>query len=155
MARRSYELKLGKETFKLRLTLSGQKALLEKNPNTPILAIVVSAVDDPVDMENLLTEALNWDGNENTVKNGEDLYDKMVDAGFCGAKKFMDVVLGIAHNAGLLEESERNKVDRAIRRQLDSTFDALLGNEPTAATLSGDEEGDEGSDRPTQETLDS
>ena len=154
MARRSYELKLGKDTFKLRLTLAGQKALMEKNPDTPVLAIIMSAVDDPVDMENLLTEALNWDGNENTVKNGADLYDKMVDAGYCGAKRFMDVVLGIAHNAGLLEDSDRSKVARAITYQLDSAFDALLGSVPTTETLGGDEEGDEGSDRPTAETLD-
>lgn len=155
MARRSYELKLGKDTFKLRLTLAGQKALMEKNPDTPILAIIVSAVDDPIDMENLLTEALNWDGNKNSVTNGAELYDLMVDAGYCGAKKFMEVVLGIAHNAGLLEESERSKVSRAIKQQLDSTFDSLLGNTHAATTLSGDEEGEEGSEYPTQETLDS
>ena len=155
MARRSYELKLDKDTFKLRLTLSGQKALLEKNPDTPILAIIMSAVDDPIDMENLLTEALRWDGNENTITDGAELYDRMVDAGYCGAKKFMEIVLGIAHNAGLLEESERNKVARAITYQLDRTFDALLGSAFAAETLSGDEEGDESSERPTNETLDS
>ena len=154
MARRSYELKLGKETFKLRLTLAGQKALMEKNPDTPILAIVMSAVDDPIDLENLLTEALNWEGNENLVDNGEALYDKMVDAGYCGAKKFMEVVLGIAHNAGLLAEAERTKVSRALSRRLDSVFDELLSAVPTTETLGGDEEGDEGSDRPTAETLD-
>ena len=155
MARRSYELRLGNETFKLRLTLAGQKALLDKNPDTPILAIIMSAVDDPFDMENLLTEALNWEGNENTVTTGADLYDKMVDAGYCGAKKFMEVVLGIAHNAGLLEDSERNKVARAITHQVDSNFNALLGDTPPAMDLSGSEEGDESSDRPTPETLDS
>lgn len=154
MARRSYELKLGKESFKLRLTLAGQKALMQKSPDTPILAIIMSAVDDPVDMENLLTEALNWEGNENAVQYGAELYDKMVDAGYCGAKKFMEVVLGIAHNAGLLDEPERNKVSRAIKHQLDSTFDALLGDESSAADLSKEEEGDEGSERPTMGTLD-
>lgn len=154
MARRSFELKLGKETFKLRLTLAGQKTLKEKNPDTPILAVIMSAVDDPEDMENLLTEALNWDGNENTVTDGAELYDKMVDAGYCGAKKFMDVVLGIAHNAGLIDEPERKKVSRAITHQLDSTFDALLGDVDPEVDLSGNEEGDEGSERPILKTLD-
>lgn len=154
MAKRSYELRVGDEVFKLRLTLAGQKALKAKNPDTPILAAIMSAVDDPEDMENLLTEALNWDGNENAIRSGAELYDKLVDAGYCGAKAFMEIILKIAHNAGLINEDERNKVNRAISHQLDSSFDMLLGGEDLDADLSGDEEGGEGSDNPTMVTLD-
>lgn len=153
MARRSYELRLGDEIFKLRLTLAGQKSLMQKNPDTPIMAIVMSAVDDPVDMENLLTEALNWEGNENTVHSGADLYDRMVDAGYSGSKAFMKVVLDIAHNAGLLTEDEQNKVGRGVSRQLDTMFDALAG-EP-APSVTEVLEGDESPENPTPMTLDS
>lgn len=150
MARRCYKLKVGKEEFKLRLTLAGQKSLMEKNPDIPVLAIIMSAADDPTDMENLLTEALNWDGNDNTVHDGAELYDLMVDNGFCGAKRFAEVALGIAHNAGLLNEDERKKVERVVNHQLDRAFDNLAGDDD----LSDDEEGGEGSDNPTMTTLD-
>lgn len=152
MARRSYELRLGDETFKLRLTLAGQKNLMQKNPDTPIMAIVMSAVDDPVDMENLLTEALNWEDNENTVHSGAELYDRMVDAGYSGSKAFMQVVLDIAHNAGLLTEDEQNKVGRGVSRQLDTMFDALAGEPVPSVTEVL--EGDESPENPTPKTLD-
>ena len=60
MGRRSYIVKAGGGEFKLRLTLAGQKNLMAKNPDVPVMALVMSAIDDPQDMENLLTEALNW-----------------------------------------------------------------------------------------------
>lgn len=154
MARRCYKLKVGKEEFKLRLTLAGQKNLMEKNPEVPVLAIIMSAADDPMDMENLLTEALNWDGNENTVHDGAELYDLMVDNGFCGAKRFAEVALGIAHNAGLLNEDERSKIARVVNHQLDRAFDNLAGDEYIDEDVPNDEEGGEGSDNPTMTTLD-
>lgn len=154
MARRCYKLKVGKEEFKLRLTLAGQKNLMDKNPNIPVLAIIMSAADDPTDMENLLTEALNWDGNDNTVHDGAELYDLMVDNGYCGAKRFAEVALGIAHNAGLLNEDERSKVARVVNRQLDRAFDNLAGDDEQGEDLSDDEEGGEGSDNPMMTTLD-
>ncbi len=154
MARTCYKLKVGKEEFKLRLTLAGQKNLMQKNPEIPVLATIMSAADDPMDMENLLTEALNWEGNENSIHDGAELYDLMVDNGYRGAKKFADVALGIAHNAGLLDEDERSKVARAVNSQLNRAFDGLLGDEEQPAVLPDNEEGGDGSDNPTKRTLD-
>jgi hypothetical protein len=153
MAKKSYELRLGNETFKLRLTLEGQKNLMRKNPDTPIMAIIMSAVDDPEDMDNLLTEALNWPDSGNSIQSGAELYDLMVDAGHRGSKAFMNVVLNIAHNAGLLTEDEQNKVGRGIARQLDAVFESLAGDsdEPAEEVL----EGDESPENPTPKTLDS
>ena len=148
MGRRSYIVKAGNEEFKLRLTLAGQKKLQAEQPDLSIMAIVMSAVDDPEDMEKLLTAALNWDGNENTIHDGAELYDRMVDEGVCGTSAFMDVVLGIAHNAGLINDDERKKVKRAVETKLQRGFDMLLEeDEPVGATLD-EEEGDEGSDNP-------
>ena len=154
MARACYKLKVGKEEFKLRLTLKGQKNLMESNPELPVLAIIMSAADDPADMEKLLTEARNWDGNENSITDGAELYDLMVDNGYRGAKKFAEVALGIAHNAGLLDDDERKKVSRAVNSQLSRAFDGLLGEDDQPGDLSGGEEGGEGSDNPPMKTLD-
>lgn len=150
MARKCYILQLGGESFKLRLTLAGQKHLQAKNPELPVLATVMSAADDPADMEALLTAALNWEGNENTVHDGAELYDRMVDAGYCGAKRFMEVALNIAHNAGLIDDGERRKVAAGVTRQLDRAFDDLAGDPAD----DGAEEGEEGSEGPILKTLD-
>ena len=148
MGRKSYIVKAGGEEFKLRLTLAGQKNLQAKNPDVPILAIVMGAVDDPGDMEALLNEALSWEGNENPTCSGEELYNRMVDDGKCGSGAFMELVLSIAHNAGLLNDDERKKVQRAVDRRLRRSFDQLLEGEDMTDDLSGDEEGDESSDNP-------
>lgn len=148
MARKSYIVKAGGEEFKLRLTLAGQKNLQAKNPDVPIMALVMGAVDDPTDMEALLTEALSWDGNENSIHSGAELYDRMVDDGKCGTNAFMELVLNIAHNAGLINDDERQKVQRAVKRRMDSSFDQLIEEEDPFPDLSEDEEGGEGSDNP-------
>jgi len=154
MARACYKVRVGKEEFKLRLTLAGQKNLMEKNPEVPILAIIMSAADDPVDMEALLTEALNWDGNENSVTDGAELYDLMVDNGYRGAKKFAEIALGIAHNAGLLDDDERKKVARVVNSQINKAFDGLMADEEQFAEWPDHEEGVEGSENPPLRTLD-
>ena len=82
MARRCYKLNLNGVDYKLRLTLAGQKAIRERDPETPILAALMSALDDPDEMAFILSTALNWDGNENKITSGEALYDEMVDAGY-------------------------------------------------------------------------
>ena len=148
MARNCYVLRLGSNEYKLRLTLKGQKNLRQKNPDTPIIAAIMGAVDDPEDMDALLTEALNWDGNRNSIHSGEELYDEMVDNGYSGSESFMQVVLGIAKNAGLLTEDERAKVERVTRKLISSSMDAF-GEELE------EQEGEESPENPPQlKTLD-
>ena len=148
MGRKSYIVKAGGEEFKLRLTLAGQKNLQAKNPNVPIMALVMGAVDDPGDMEALLTEALSWEGNENPICSGAELYDRMVDDGKCGTGAFMELVLNIAHNAGLINDAERQKVQYAVERRMTRSFDQLCEEEDPFEDLSENEEGGEGSDNP-------
>lgn len=155
MGRKSYIVKAGGEEFKLRLTLTGQKNLQAKNPDVPIMALVMGAVDDPCDMDALLTEALCWEGNENPTCSGAELYDRMVDDGKCGTNAFMELVLNIAHNAGLINDDERKKVQHAVERRMTRSFDQLCEDDDPFEDLSEDEEGGEGSDNPlkTMQTL--
>lgn len=148
MGRRSYIVKAGGKEYKLRLTLTGQKNLQAKNPDVPIMALVMGAVDDPGDMEALLTEALSWDGNNNPTCDGAELYDLMVDDGTCGTGAFMKLVLNIAHNAGLINDAEREKVQRAVERRMAQSFEQLCEDDDPFEDLSEDEEGGEGSDNP-------
>ena len=151
MARKSYIVNAGGKEFKLRLTLAGQKNLQAKNPGVSIMALVMGAVDDPSDMEALLTEALSWEGNPNPTCEGAKLYDLMVDDGMCGTGAFMELVLNIAHNAGLINDAERKKVQLAVERRMRQSFDQLIEEEDPYQDLSADEEGDEGSDNPRME----
>lgn len=144
MARQCYKLNLNGVDYKLRLTLAGQKALKERDPETPILAILLGALDDPADMDFVLSTVLNWDGNENKIHSGEDLYDEMVDAGYRGNEKFLEVMLGIAHNAGLLSEDERDKIRRSTLRMLREGMDSL----DDAGDTGEHEEGEESPENP-------
>lgn len=148
MGRKSYIVTAGDKEFKLRLTLAGQKNLQAKNPDVPIMALVMGAVDDPGDMDALLTEALSWEGNENPTCNGAELYDLMVDDGVRGTGAFMELVLNIAHNAGLINDAERRKVQLAVERRMKQSFEQLCEDEDPFEDLSEDEEGGEGSDNP-------
>lgn len=149
MARNCYVLRLGENEYKLRLTLKGQKKLKEHNPDVAVIATIIGAVEDPDDMDILLTTALNWEGNKNKIHTGEELYDEMVDNGYSGSEKFMEVVLGIAKNAGLLTEDDRVKMERATKRLIRSSMDGILDE-------SEDEEGEESPENPPAEfrTLD-
>ena len=158
MARQCYKLNLNGVDYKLRLTMAGQKALKERDPETPILAIMLGALDDLDDMEFILTTALNWDGNENKIRTGEALYDELVDAGYRGSEMFLEVILGIAHNAGLLSDDERDKVRRSTVRLLRKSMENLDDFADNQEHDGGDEgEGEEGPENPPLQlkTLDS
>ena len=79
----------------------------------------------------------------------------MVDDGKCGTDHFADLVLNIAHNAGLINDDERKQIYRGIVAKFKKGIDSMFGEEPEFFDLSEDEEGGEGSDNPqmTMQTL--
>lgn len=146
MARQCYKLNLNGEEYKLRLTMAGQKALLERRPDQNILAIVMGAADDLEDMEALLTEALNWEGNKNRIHSGADLYDELVDAGYGGTEDFMKVALNIAKNAGIINQDSRDRLERVVGKAIATQMDMLLAQ--LEGNLDAEPEGEEGSEDP-------
>ena len=150
MARNCYALSVGDKEYKLRLTLKGQKKLKERNPDISVIATIMGAIDDPDDMDALLTEALSWEGNNNKIHSGAALYDELVDNGHCGSEDFLEIVLNIAKNAGLVTEDERAKMERVTRKMIRSGMDALDDE------LQSDEEGEESPENPLEglKTLD-
>lgn len=155
MARKSYELTLNGEKFKLRLTMAGQKALMERFPGQNVLAIIMGASDDLDYMEALLSEALNWEGNPNTIHSGAELYDALVDAGHAGTKDFMVVALNIAKNAGIINQDARDRLERVTGKAIDAEMDMLLNQlegqiDVAMGIVTGKEaEGEEGSENPS------
>lgn len=153
MGKQCVILNLGDQTVKLRLTLRGQKALREKYPNDSVLSTIMDAVDDPEAMDLVLTQALNFDGNGNKIKSGEALYDLLVDNGYEGQENFLNLMMDIAKNAGLVTQDDRDKLGRVINKQIRNAMDRLLSAMDAPETLDGDEEGEEGPENPTK-TLD-
>lgn len=152
MARQCYKLNLNGEEYKLRLTMAGQKALLEHNPGENILAIIMGAADDLDGLEDLLTQALNWEGNTNKIHSGEELYDALVDAGYCGTGDFMKVALNIAKNAGIINQASRDRLERIVGKALAAQMDMLLAQ--LEGSAAAEAEGEESPENPTEaETL--
>ena len=147
MGRRSYKLNLNGVDYKLRITLAAQKNYREHSPETPVLAAMMAALDDPLEMEFLLTQALNWDGNENKIHSGAELYDEIVDAGYAGNEDFLKIILGIAHNAGLISEEERKKVEHSTLKLLREGIDSMFADGAPDEALD-DPEGEEGEESP-------
>lgn len=153
MGRQCYKLNLNGEEYKLRLTMAGQKALMERSPGQKVLAIIMGAVDDLDDMEALLTEALNWEGNNNKIHSGAELYDALVDAGYSGSEDFLRLCLNIAKNAGLLKQDDRDRLERivgkAVQREMDMFF-AMMESELDGDGKPAEQEGEESEDNPLE-----
>lgn len=142
MAKQCYKLNLNGEEYKLRLTMACQKALLERFPGQNIIGIIMSAPEDLEVMDALLTQALNFEGNSNKIHTGEELYDELVDAGYCGSMDFMKVCLNIAKNAGLLTQDDRDRLeritDKMIRQEMDTIMNQLEGVTPPETAQEGE-----------------
>lgn len=101
------KLKVGNktETVKFRITLGGQKTLKEKY-DQEILGILFMAVENAEMAADIFTEALNYRGNDNTITDGEEMYDLLVDNGVCGVGGFAEILFGIAAESGLVSKTE-------------------------------------------------
>ena len=81
MSRKYHTLRLGDDQYRLRLTIRGQNNLRERFQEDTIQTVLGAATDSRR-MVALLEEALNWEGNENPVTDGERFYDLLVDQGY-------------------------------------------------------------------------
>ncbi len=100
----------------LRLTLAGQKAMKALDPDGNVIENIMAALDDPAAMGELLTQCLNWKGNENSIHDGEELYDALVDAGKAGVADFGGLILDICRGAGILRQEDCERVNRIITK---------------------------------------
>ena len=121
----TFDLKLKKDgqdvVVKLRLTLGAQVAL-KKKYNEPMNATIFGAMVDAEKMAEVLSAALTWNGNENPIKDGEELYDILVDNGYCGELDFGGVITNIAVASGVLTKKQRD----AVMNQAKSAQNELL-----------------------------
>lgn len=123
------KLKIGNKTevAHFRITLGGQKALKEKYEEE-ILGIIFMAVENAEMAADIFTEALNYRGNENTITDGEEMYDLLVDNGVSGVGGFAEILFGIAASSGLVTKEEADSFIKKASGVMDEVLGTL--NEP-------------------------
>ncbi|MCD7770136.1 MAG: hypothetical protein LUH36_08505 [Oscillospiraceae bacterium] len=124
MARKALEIKAGGQTFRLRLTVGGQRRLKEKL-DADAMSVILAAGGDVEYMTALLTEALNWTDSGNSITDGEELYDLLVDEGYAGQGKFGKLAVDIGVCSGLMESKDGKKVSDLLIQRTSEAFDRL------------------------------
>lgn len=136
MAKRTYDIDVNGESYRLRLTLGGQRAL-RRQFHEDTLETVLGAAVDGERMAAVLQQALNWDGNDNPIRDGEVFYDHLVDWGWSGQEAFGALAFEIAAESGLISREQAQQLKDAVRENVARAFDGL------------DQETQEEADRPT------
>lgn len=132
---KSNQITVGKEKFKLRITAQGQKNLIQEHGKTFFALVSESMEPGGVGIIDIFTEALNFKGNDNTVTDGDELYDLMIDAGYDQEKIFKTVVetgkiSGIlsAEEAKIFQSVTKN-VKSSVFQKLEEAAEELVGIE--------------------------
>lgn len=125
MTRKCYELSAGGNTLRLRLTMAGQKALREQW-GEDILSFLLTAASEPERLCSLLTQALNWPENGNTVTDGGALYDALVDEGWQGQTRFAALVFQVGAVSGILSPEQARQLTQAVEQTFQQAFDQLM-----------------------------
>lgn len=136
---RCYEITLKDDTHvQLRLTAAKLEWYLKETKSdqqNPLLG-VLDAVAILGKRIKLLTAALQWPKNSNTVKDGAELLDLLLDDGVT-PREISNMILELACQAGLMEEAELEDMMEAnaegASKFRDAIRDFLAGKEPAGA----------------------
>lgn len=121
---RSYEVKLNGKNYQLRITAGAQKELLKEKEKS-FFEILFDCMTDSLNCIDVFDKALNFKGNENEIRTGEELYDEMVDAGYEGAERFYNVVLMTAQTSGIINEDQKKKLEKAMKDMNKGLYDKI------------------------------
>ena len=121
MSRKYHTLRLGDDQYRLRLTIRGQNNLRERFQEDTIQTVLGAATDSRR-MVALLEEALNWEGNENPVTDGERFYDLLVDQGYCGQIQFSGLAFDIAACSGLVTAEQAKTLKESVAKAVTDAY---------------------------------
>lgn len=150
---RYYTVKIQEEEFQLRLTTAKLEEYLKNtdgDQNNPLIGVLDAMTLLPQRIK-LLTAALQWPGNQNTVKSGAELLDRLLDDGV-KPREISNIILELAAMAGLTDEDELEDMMKAnqlgTEKFTKAIMDMMAGKESEQAAPAGDEtQGD--NDSPT------
>ena len=121
MSRKYHTLRLGDDQYRLRLTIRGQNNLRERFKEDTIQTVRGAATDSRR-MVALLEEALNWEGNENPMTDGERFYDLLVDQGYCGQIQFSGLAFDIAACSGLVTAEQAKTLKESVAKAVTDAY---------------------------------
>lgn len=121
MSRKYHTLQLGDDQYRLRLTIRGQNNLRERFQEDTIQTVLGAATDSRR-MVALLEEALNWEGHENAVTDGERFYDLLVDQGYCGQIQFSGLAFDIAACSGLVTAEQAKTLKESVAKAVTDAY---------------------------------
>lgn len=122
--KRSYTLKLDGEQVQLRLTVAGQRTLRKKYQEDTLQTVLEAAADGEK-MAAVLDAALNWAGNDNPIRDGEELYDRLVDEGWSGQTRFGGLAFDIAAESGLISPEQAEQLKASMEQAVEQAFQLL------------------------------
>lgn len=134
MARKHFPVTLDGNTYRLRLTIGGQRSLKARF-GEDTMETIFQAGTDSERMCALLTEALGWPDSGNTITDGEQFYDLLVDGGYAGQERFFALAMDIASASGLMTPRQADDAKRALGKAVQETFDTAyeaMGGEEAA-----------------------
>ena len=139
--RQAYEITLnnndGEEiTLKLRIDIRGQMAI-KKKYGEEAATVIGEAISDIEKMAFVLTQALTYKHNENSITDGADLYDLLVDNGYAGPIAFAEFLTTVAVYSGAMDEESKEEIDSLVRGTYRKNLSEETGkNEKNAAKTS-------------------
>lgn len=125
----AYEFNLENEAgesidVSLRLTISGQMSLKKKWKESTTDTLF-GAMDDIERMVDVMTKALTYTGNKNTIKTGEELVDLMAANGMLGMANKQKVITAIGQTSGIFSEKEKEAIDTRAERMIEKALAGL------------------------------
>ena len=93
----------------LRLPISAQLEL-KKKYNEDTRTTLFEAAKDDEKMIEILTKALNWSGNTNALKSGEDLIESLIDDGDFGIVARQRLMIELGGVSGIFSNKEKDMI---------------------------------------------
>jgi hypothetical protein len=89
------------------------------------LQLILESAGDADKMAALLEAALNWPGSENSIRSGEELYDRLVDEGWSGQEQFGGLAFDIAAVSGLISAEQARQLKEGVAQAVENAFQLL------------------------------
>lgn len=93
----------------LRLPIAAQLEL-KKKYNEDTRTTLFEAAKDDEKMIEILTKALNWSGNTNSLKSGEDLIESLIDNGDFGIVARQRLMIELGGVSGIFSKKEKDMI---------------------------------------------
>lgn len=93
----------------LRLPIAAQLEL-KKKYNEDTRTTLFEAAKDDEKMIEILTKALNWSGNTNALKSGEDLIESLIDDGDFGIVARQRLMIELGGVSGIFSNKEKDMI---------------------------------------------